>query len=297
MFPYFAQPTLNLGPITIHAFGVMVALAVIFGEMLATRRAKLQGLDPHVTDGVVWWAIIIGFIISHVYSAVFYFPDRLLAEPLYIFKVWDGISSFGGMLGGLFAIWLYFRLKQPKLPTIERWRHLDALAFAFPFAWVFGRLGCTLAHDHPGIVTNFPLSVSLSSQSAQDYIWGVYASSDRLADLPGSAQLAQMGFFDLGLIEFLYTLLIIVPVFLLLDRKPRAPGFFLLSFLAIYTPVRFGLDFLRLVDVQYFGLTPGQWAALPLFLASVYMLLKVVPKWQPTLPQAGKPEKKSAKTA
>jgi hypothetical protein len=54
----------------------------------------------------------------------------------------------------------------------------------------------------------------------------------------------------------------VCPAFLLLDRKPRPGGFYALSFAAFYIPVRFALDFLRIADTRYLGLTPGQWAAL-----------------------------------
>lgn len=279
MFPYFEQPSLALGPLTIHAFGVMVALAVIFGEYIATRRVKALGLDTRVSDGLIWWAIIIGFIISHLYVVFFYYPGRLLNEPLYLFKIWDGISSLGGIVGGLFAIWLYFRLKQPQMPWGTRMRYLDAVTFAFPFAWIFGRLGCTLAHDHPGVVTHFPLSVSLANEQAQAYITHMYAEMGRLSELPPVTELATMGFFDLGLLEFLYTLLVIAPIFVIVGRrKDHPPGFFLALFIMVYTPVRFMLDFLRLVDATYLGLTPAQWIMIPLFGLALFLMVYVMPR-------------------
>jgi prolipoprotein diacylglyceryltransferase len=81
-----------------------------------------------------------------------------------------------------------------------------------------------------------------------------------------------MAFHDLGWYEFLYTLLAIVPVFLLLDRRPRPPGFYVIVFLLFYVPARFGLDFLRLSDTRYFGLTPGQYAGFAVFVAALYAL-------------------------
>ena len=45
-------------------------------------------------------------------------------------------------------------------------------------------------------------------------------------------------------------------------RGLHRPGTFLVAFIALYMPVRFALDFLRVSDVRYAGLTPAQWAAL-----------------------------------
>jgi hypothetical protein len=45
-----------------------------------------------------------------------------------------------------------------------------------------------------------------------------------------------------------------------------------IAFLLLYVPARFGLDFLRLSDTRYFGLTPGQYAGLAVFVAALYAL-------------------------
>jgi prolipoprotein diacylglyceryltransferase len=66
-----------------------------------------------------------------------------------------------------------------------------------------------------------------------------------------------------------------VPAFLLLDRKPRPPGFFLIAFPLLYVPARFFLDFLRIGDVRYHGLTPAQYAGMAVFLAAVYLMLRI----------------------
>jgi phosphatidylglycerol:prolipoprotein diacylglycerol transferase len=83
-----------------------------------------------------------------------------------------------------------------------------------------------------------------------------------------------MAYHDLGWYEFLYTLLVIVPAFLVLDRKPRPTGFFPLAFLFLYIPVRFYLDFLRLSDARYGGLTFAQYAGAAGFAVAVYLLLR-----------------------
>ncbi|MGA6994106.1 MAG: prolipoprotein diacylglyceryl transferase family protein, partial [Candidatus Deferrimicrobiaceae bacterium] len=149
-------------------------------------------------------------------------------------------------------------------------------AFAFPFAWAIGRLGCTVAHDHPGTITHFPLGVSLSTPEARAYIGYFYGAAGRLADLPGTETLANMAYHDLGWYEFLYTLLVIVPAFLVLDRKPRPTGFFPIAFVLLYLPMRFFLDFLRLSDARYGSLTFAQYAAIAGFAATGYILLRRV---------------------
>lgn len=70
-----------------------------------------------------------------------------------------------------------------------------------------------------------------------------------------------MGFHDLGLYECLFLALVVLPAFLYWDRRRRPAGFYLVAFAALYFPVRFGLDALRVSDARYLRLTPAQWGA------------------------------------
>ena len=99
------------------------------------------------------------------------------------------------------------------------------MAWALPFAWAVGRFACTLAHNHPGSVTTFPLARSLGTEEARAYITALYAEAGRLADLPAPPVLARMGFHDLGWYEFLYLVLVAGPVFLYLGRRARPAGY------------------------------------------------------------------------
>lgn len=276
MIPYLVQPSVSLGPITIHAFGVIVALAVLAGLELGRRRFRHLGLDARLGEGMAWYAIVGGFLGAHLFSVIFYFPQKVAENPLVLFKLWEDISSFGSILGGFAAIWLYFHFKAPQLGMTSRWAYLDVAAYVFPVSLAIGRIACSLAHDHPGTVTTFPLAVSLGSDAAREFLVAVYRGAGRLAELPPPEALGQFGFHDLGWYEFLYLGLVVVPTVLLLGRKARPTGTFLVVFIVLYTPVRFALDFLRVGDVRYAGLTPAQWTAAGLFLVAVAAWVKWV---------------------
>ncbi|MBI5576358.1 MAG: prolipoprotein diacylglyceryl transferase [Deltaproteobacteria bacterium] len=246
-----------------------MALSVIVGWQMAVARCRRKGLDDAVCTGLLAYVVLAGFVLAHLYSVIAYFPRQAMESPVLLLKVWENISSFGGFVGGLLGLWLYFSLKARNIDTGERMKYLDVIAFVLPFAWAIGRLACTVAHDHPGTITSFPLGISLKSPEARAYIATFYRDAGRLAELPPSVELAKMAFHDLGWYEFLYTLLVMVPVFLVADRKPRPPGFFTVVFILLYVPARFFLDFLRLADARYFGLTPGQYAGLAVFLAAL----------------------------
>jgi phosphatidylglycerol---prolipoprotein diacylglyceryl transferase len=262
MIPYFEQPTLRLGPVTIAAFGAIVAASVMAGLVLGRRQFVRLGLDPALGERMAWWVVGGGFVGAHLFSVLLYFPHKVAENPLVLLKLWEDISSFGGILGGGLALWLFLRFQGAHLDWRARWAYVDVVAYVFPVSLMIGRLACALAHDHPGTVTDFPLAISLARPEARAYIEHVYAGAGRSAELPPPEALARLGFHDLGWYEFLYLAAVVVPVTLALGRRRRAPGVVLASFVALYMPVRFLLDFLRVSDVRYAGLTPAQWAAL-----------------------------------
>lgn len=267
MIPYVTQPTLQLGPVTVAAFGIIVATSVLVGLRVGAWRFSRLGLDPARGETMAWWVIIGGFVGAHLFSVLLYFPEKVAANPLVLFKFWEDISSFGGIVGGALALWLFFTRRAADLDARSRWAYVDVAAFVFPISLMIGRAACALAHDHPGTITSVPLAVSLTEPEAQAFVARAYADAGRAAELPPANTLASLGFHDLGWYEFLYLAVVVVPLVLALARQEslrgrHRPGTFLLAFVGLYMPVRFALDFLRVSDVRYAGLTPAQWAAL-----------------------------------
>lgn len=244
MIPYFEQPRLHLGPLTIHAFGALVATGVLLGTELLKWRAKRLDLDVMLAVRFLTWVLVGGFIGAHLVHCFVYFPEQTLQNPLSIFKIWDGLSSFGGFLGAVVgAVWF---IKRGYLGD-KVWSYLDLVIYAFPLGWLFGRTGCFVAFDHPGSRTDFFLGMNHPERGGVIH--------------------------NLGLYEAVYTAFMLALV-LWLGRKPRFPGFFVGVLCIVYAPVRFLLDFLRQVDVRYGGLTPGQWGSIALLFTGVYILVR-----------------------
>jgi phosphatidylglycerol:prolipoprotein diacylglycerol transferase len=245
MLPYFSQPRIPLGPVTIHAFGVLVAMAVLVGTEVLRRRAAKEGLDVGMAQRLIGWVLVAGFIGAHLVDRLVYFPAETLQDPLSILWIWQSLSSFGGFLGGTFGAWLFLR-KNPL--GAKTWRYLDTIAYAFPFGWIFGRTGCFVAFDHPGRETTF-------------FLGQVY--KDNVVR------------YNLGLLEAIYFIPVIV-LFLVLGRRRRGPGFYVALLALVYVPFRFSADFLRIVDVRYGGLTPGQWGTIALAFIGVWGLRRAL---------------------
>jgi phosphatidylglycerol---prolipoprotein diacylglyceryl transferase len=109
MIPYFPQPQLRLGPITIHAFGVLVGCALLLGMRIVRQRAAAQALPDHSVGRFLGWVLVGGFAGAHLFDRLVYFPVETMADPFSILRFWETLSSFGGFVGGTVGAILFLR--------------------------------------------------------------------------------------------------------------------------------------------------------------------------------------------
>jgi phosphatidylglycerol:prolipoprotein diacylglycerol transferase len=235
-------------PVVIHGFGILVAIGFILGGNIAMARARRVGQDDDAINRLIFWLVVGVFTGGHIGYGLMYKPEEYLAEPIKFLYIWEGLSSFGGFVVCLpLCIWFFRKEK------LEVWAYLDSVAIGLTIGWFFGRLGCFVAHDHPG--------------SPTDFILGVYGMCPGLSD--------DIACHDMGLYEALWSVSMF-GLFLLLDRVPRVSGLYVCLLGAFYGPVRFCMDFLRpeSTDVRYAGYTPGQYWSVVLTLLAVGFLVK-----------------------
>jgi len=268
MIPYFAPGPWNIGPFTIHAFGILVGLAIIFGVTMTQRDADKRGLNQAIISEAQIWALVVGFVLAHWVSVIFYFPERIREDPMELLYIWKGISSFGGFLGGIGGLLFYFKLKK-----VDVWPHFDSFGWGFAWAWILGRMGCTVAHDHPGKVTDFFFAVQYPAY--QGAIPGVSQPTTDVAQTAlFNKTLPLVGRYDLGLYELIFAIGLVTILFIFNRKANRFAGFNVTMLALIYAPVRFFFDYLRIVDNKIFlGMTPGQLFAIALFGLGIWMLV------------------------
>jgi phosphatidylglycerol---prolipoprotein diacylglyceryl transferase len=234
--PWFHVPPLRLGPLSIEPFGVLAAAGVYLASVLLVRRARVEGLDPAPLSSFATWALVGGLAGGHLVHLFLYHPEELRAGGiLQVLRFWDGLSSTGGVLGGLVAGLLFFRRHGVSFA-----RYGDVIALSIAPGWAVARLGCFAVHDHPGVCTSFPLAVAFG-------------------DCPRH---------DLGLYDALL-LGAITAVLYGLRRHGALRGALLALLALLYGAGRFALDFLRArdlpyVDARYLGLTPAQYFCMAL---------------------------------
>ena len=157
------------------------------------RRAEQYGVSLQTMRGAAFTALIAGFWASFVLEIAFYKPWVFEEEGIgALFSFSHGMSSYGGLIGAGLGLFIYHKIAD------RRWMvEADILIQGFVFGWIFGRLGCTFAHDHQGALSDFFLATRY----------------------PGGAR------HNLGFYEFLYTLFLLFPASWLLHRRyGRSPG-------------------------------------------------------------------------
>ena len=131
----------HLGSFPVHSYGVMIALAFVFGLWTATLRAKRVNVSGEAIADVTLW-IMVGTILGAraVYVAT-YWNDEFAGQPVSeIFAIWHGgLVFYGGLIGATVAGAIFLRWK--KLPL---WKIADVLAPSIALGSVFGRIGCLL---------------------------------------------------------------------------------------------------------------------------------------------------------
>jgi phosphatidylglycerol---prolipoprotein diacylglyceryl transferase len=259
--PYFNIP--SLGPIQV--FGLIVAIGVLIGASVMRRYAERFGVDDDDLRGLIGWVAVTGFIGAHVFDVVMYQQEALRDDPLILIKLWQGISSYGGFIGGAlgYVFYIWWKRLTPGL-----WA--DATAVGLLVAFSIGRIACTIVHDHVGRATpvDFPL--------AFDYPRAALASRGILGEFHSSAPVIQAH--NLGFYELLY----LIPVnalilWLAFKSKVRNAGYIAATLGVLYAPVRFFMEYLRLneSDPRYWSLTFAQWCSFVAYAVAFYAIFHI----------------------
>jgi len=273
----FKLPVIN---IPIQAFGVIVAAGVLIGAHLLRRYAEWHKVGDDKIRGLTAWITVTGFIGAHVFDVVAYQWHELEKDPLLLIKIWAGISSYGGFIGGAmgFAFYVWWKRLPARLMA-------DIAVVGLLPAFSIGRIGCTVVSDHIGRAVD---PTAWYAALAMEYP----RFGDAVLTNGGIAHLAQtypgtspsILAWNLGLIEFLYLVPVNALILYLAFRRKRPPAGFLVVLTGVlYAPVRFFLDYLRpeTSDPRYFSLTFAQWSSVAFFGAAVYAATRMLKNGEP----------------
>ena len=231
------------------AYGYVMKLTAQPGSPIARRHA----------DDLIFYSslgVILGGRLGYV---LFYNLSYYVANPLDIFKLWDGGMSFHGVVIGVTLGILYLSRKN----GLQWLRVHDYVACAVPFGLFFGRLANFVNHELWGAPTTVPWAVRFPETIAGMTVLGPPRHP---------SQLYEAALEGIVLFAILWTMF----------WKTQAryePGKLVGAFIFFYGVFRFGVEYIREPDAQLTGfaaatgLHMGQWLSLPMILGGLYLMM------------------------
>ena len=258
---------LQIGPISIYSFGLMVALAFITANYLFTSEMKRKSVRDaeSISSSVTLLALIGGLLGAKVFHLLEN-PSFFIDDPIGAIISGEGLTFYGGLIMAIVFI-MYF-VKKKKIPFLQV---ADAAAPSLMIAYGIGRIGCQLAGDGDyGIPTDSPFAMTypdgmvstLASRNSElvAYYQQIFPGRSIPYDIPVHPApvyetLTAFAFFG---------------ILWLLRKKDFATGQLFGVYLILAGIERFFVEFIR-INPLYMGLSQAQWISIVLAIIGAYL--------------------------
>ena len=242
----------HIGPLAIHAYGLMIALGVIAAVWLAGRRLEAAGTGTRdQMSGIAVRAVVAGIIGARIYY-ILTDKSEPWREPGRWLKIWNGgLGIPGGLIAGiLVGAWAARRV------GVSVSGLLTATAPAIPLAQAIGRWGNWFNQELFGRPTTLP--------------WGLEIDDEHLPAGYASGTLFHPTF----LYESLWNVALCLVLLQVDKRMSLRPGRLMAVYVAGYSVGRFWIEGLRIDPANSGGgWRLNQWTAVIAFVLSVGYLM------------------------
>ena len=145
---------IQVGPITIHMYGLMIAIGVFLALVVSLHRARKLGLDENVIYDILYCAIIGGALGTRILYYITVIPD-IIKEPSILWNFKEGYVVYGGVIGGVIAGAIYCKKK-----GVAFLKYFDLVMPQVVMAQGVGRFGCFFAGCCYGRETDLPFGIT-----------------------------------------------------------------------------------------------------------------------------------------
>ena len=156
--------SLELGPLNIYFYGLVIALGLILAVMYALKRSKEFGLkEDDILDGVLW-VTPFAIICARAYYVIFSWSDYA-SKPISVFYIWEGgLAIYGGVLGAVVGVAVLCKIKKIKLTAL-----LDVMLLGFLIGQSMGRWGNFFNREAFGAPTDSFFRMGLFNQVTENW--------------------------------------------------------------------------------------------------------------------------------
>ena len=170
-FPFFGfewdpVSTLEIGPFSIHIYGLLIGLGLMLAVVYGWRRSKQFGIKTDdITDGVLY-IVPFAIICARLYYCIFAWESGGYADdPISILYIWNGgLAIYGGVIGAVIGVVVYCYFKKIKLPAL-----LDLVMLGFLIGQSIGRWGNFFNREAYGAETEIFIRMGLFQDANGDY--------------------------------------------------------------------------------------------------------------------------------
>lgn len=138
---------ISIGPITIHGYGLMIAIGILAAMFIGDARAKKRGLQSDEIYNLTLVCAFFGFLGAKLLFCIVEWR-QFIQNPLSLLKS-SGFVVYGGIIVGVLAGFLWTKFRK-----LNFWDYFDIVLPSVAVAQAFGRLGCFLAGCCYGRETN-----------------------------------------------------------------------------------------------------------------------------------------------
>jgi phosphatidylglycerol:prolipoprotein diacylglycerol transferase len=270
----FASPgpiLVELGPLTLRWYGLLIASAVLIGVTLSQYLAKRRNVDPNLIGDLAIWLVIAAIPAARLYYVLFEW-EQYSQRPDQIIAIWQGgIAIHGAILGGLLAAIIFARLQK-----ISVWLLADLVVPSLILGQAIGRWGNFFNSEAFGRPTDLPWKLYIPPQQRPPQF------------------INQEYFHPTFLYESIWNLLVFALLMVLffrdLKRKPHLKvGTLALVYMVTYSLGRLWIEGLRTDSLMLGPLRIAQFVSLGLILIGILGLAWLYLRRRP-LPDVVPPE-------
>lgn len=148
--------TIQLGPLTIHFYGLIIAVGMLLAVLYASKRSKEFGLkEDNLIDGVLW-VTPFAIICARLYYCIFEW-DQYASNPISILYIWNGgLAIYGGVLGAVIGLSVFCKVRKIKATAM-----MDVVALGLLIGQSVGRWGNFMNREAFGAPTDSFLRMGL----------------------------------------------------------------------------------------------------------------------------------------
>ena len=228
--------SINIGPLTLHLYGLIIAIAIYIGYQLAKKRANIFKIPKTLfEDPILLLPLALGVIGARIYHVLDYW-EVYKADPWSIINIsGGGLGIFGALAGIFVGFWLVAKIKRLNLLSL-----LDLISPPLILGQAIGRFGNYVNQEGFGLPTNLP--------------WGVYISPENRPLRFITSTSFHPTFFCEAIIDLIFFVLLIY-----LSKKSIVNGQLSIVkgrtfalYLILYSIGRFTVEFFR-IDTATFG--------------------------------------------